>query len=488
MNSDTRSPIGFLPAGWKLDSLKNITTKIGSGSTPRGGEAAYLEERIEYAFIRSQNVLDFQFSESEVKYISDSDANKLKNVHLQRDDLLLNITGDGITFGRCCIVPEEILPAAVNQHVSIIRLDQEKCLPGYLLAYLCLPQIKEYISNFNAGGSRRAITKGHIETFDIPLPPMSIQRSIQRFTFDVMHKVRANTQLNQNLEKIAQAIFKSWFVDFEPTKAKIAAREALQAEKPDATPEQISTAEQQAAIQAIAGAGDVIPTEQLQTIADLFPKQMVNSELGEIPEGWSAQPFGSQADILRGFSYKGKGLVNECSESVPMHNLNSILEGGGYKYSGLKHYSEEFKDKFRVEVGDLFVANTEQGHNHLLIGYGAMVPKHLAHGFFSHHLYRIRPNKAAVLSPEYISYLFKKGRFVRQVQGFTNGTTVNMLPIDGLKLPLCIVPNKQLVHCFSESVKPMHELIEKNTINNERLESMRDLLLPKLLSGELING
>ncbi|NMU82232.1 restriction endonuclease subunit S, partial [Vibrio parahaemolyticus] len=89
------------------------------------------------------------------------------------------------------------------------------------------------------------------------------------------------------------------------------------------------------------------------------------------PEGWSVEEAKSQLDVLRGFSYKGKGLVGSLDEGVPMHNLNSVLEGGGYKYAGLKFYSEEFKEKFAIQEGDVLVANTEQGHNHLLIGYGA---------------------------------------------------------------------------------------------------------------------
>ena len=202
--------------GWDVAFLKDISLKIGSGSTPRGGESAYISERTNFAFIRSQNVYDFTFDVTGLRFISDEDANKLKGVHLQKDDVLLNITGDGVTFSRCCLVPEEILPAAVNQHVAIIRLDKTKCLPGYLMAYLCLPETKAYIESFNAGGSRRAITKGHIESFEIPLPPMIIQEHISRVTFGLLAKRHINIQLNQTLEQMAQALFKSWFVDFDP--------------------------------------------------------------------------------------------------------------------------------------------------------------------------------------------------------------------------------------------------------------------------------
>ncbi|CDT99440.1 putative restriction modification system DNA specificity subunit [Vibrio diabolicus] len=268
-------------------------------------------------------------------------------------------------------------------------------------------------------------------------------------------KIAANSAVNQTLEEMAQAIFKSWFVDFDPVKAKMNGEQ----------PEGMDAA-----------------------TASLFPEKLVESELGLIPEGWSVEEAKSQLDVLRGFSYKGKGLVGSLDKGVPMHNLNSVLEGGGYKYAGLKFYSEEFKEKFAIKEGDVLVANTEQGHNHLLIGYGAMVPKHLAHGFFSHHTYRVRPKKNSNVTPEFIERLFGKGRFVRQVQGFTNGTTVNMLPVAGMEMPQFVVPSKALAQKFSELVKPMKAMIEENHKSNIELAKLRDTLLPKLLSGEIELG
>ena len=97
--------------------LKNITTKIGSGATPSGGQKSYQEEGI--ALIRSQNVLDFQFSKIGLAFINRKQAERLDNVIVEKGDVLMNITGDSIA--RVCQVPDDVLPARVNQHVSIIR-------------------------------------------------------------------------------------------------------------------------------------------------------------------------------------------------------------------------------------------------------------------------------------------------------------------------------------------------------------------------------
>ena len=151
LTADDRPPLGNLPSGWDLVRLKDVTTKIGSGATPRGGEGAYLPVRDEYALIRSQNVFDRRFSSDGLAFISDSQAAELSGVELRPDDILLNITGDGVTFARACLVPREMLPARVNEHVAIVRPDPARCLPGYLVSNLTHPLIKYYMESFKCG-------------------------------------------------------------------------------------------------------------------------------------------------------------------------------------------------------------------------------------------------------------------------------------------------------------------------------------------------
>jgi type I restriction enzyme, S subunit len=190
---------------WPEVTIAGITTKVGSGATPRGGAKTYLNVRSEYALIRSQNVLDRQFDRDGLAYITNGQAEDLRGVILQRDDILLNITGDGVTFGRACIVPEDVRPACVNQHVSIIRVDPEKADAGYVLSFLTHPDVKPYIESFNAGGSRRAITKGHIESFRLSLPPLRIQRVIAHILGTLDDKIESNRQARSILRELGKA-------------------------------------------------------------------------------------------------------------------------------------------------------------------------------------------------------------------------------------------------------------------------------------------
>lgn len=194
-----------------MAKFKDICTKIGSGATPRGGKEAYCEDGI--SLIRSQNVLDFTFSAGGLVYINELQAEKLKNVIVEEDDVLLNITGDSVA--RACIVDKNYLPARVNQHVCIIRADSSKVIPSYLLYYLQLN--KEYLLQLASGGAtRNALTKDMVNNLELELPTVEEQQKIVAVLNDIQKKIYCNNAVNENLEQQAKALFKSWFVDFDP--------------------------------------------------------------------------------------------------------------------------------------------------------------------------------------------------------------------------------------------------------------------------------
>jgi len=146
-------------------TLKDLTAKIGSGATPRGGREVYVDEGV--ALVRSQNVYDTEFVLDGLARITADAARQLANVELHAGDVLLNITGASIL--RTCVVPADVLPARVNQHVAIIRA-KPGVSPHYLHLHLLQPDTKAYLLGLNAGGSREAVTKAHIESVPIPDP------------------------------------------------------------------------------------------------------------------------------------------------------------------------------------------------------------------------------------------------------------------------------------------------------------------------------
>ena len=190
---------------WK--SLSSITSKIGSGSTPRGGNSVYSDSGI--SFIRSQNVLDMDFSTENLAFINDDQAEKLNNVIVEKNDILLNITGDSIA--RCTVVPEEILPARVNQHVSIIRCKntEESKYVMYYLQYM-----KKYLLQISkVGGTRNALTKEAIGK--LPIKISDDCNKISKILDNIDQKIQTNNQINQELEAMAKALYDYWFVQFD---------------------------------------------------------------------------------------------------------------------------------------------------------------------------------------------------------------------------------------------------------------------------------
>lgn len=187
--------------------LKSITTKIGSGSTPAGGKEVYKDHGI--SLIRSQNVLDFEFGYEGLAFIDRDQAKKLENVTVFKNDILLNITGDSIA--RACIVPDNVLPARVNQHVSIIRC-QDGISSEYILCYL--QYLKPYLLKLcKVGGTRNALTKEAIEKLKIRVPEN--QFKIGRIISTLDAKIKLNNRINVELESLAKTIYDYWFVQFD---------------------------------------------------------------------------------------------------------------------------------------------------------------------------------------------------------------------------------------------------------------------------------
>ncbi len=180
--------------GWEEKKLGEVCGKIGSGATPLGGKNVYIESGC--SLIRSMNVQYNEFKYEELAHISDSASEQLKNVEIKENDVLFNITGASIA--RCCIVPKNILPARVNQHVSILRI-VNSVLPKFLCFTLnSEPHQKELIGIGEAGSTRQALTKGDLSKHLIKYPSITEQQAIVSRLDAISSRCR---QLEENYTK-----------------------------------------------------------------------------------------------------------------------------------------------------------------------------------------------------------------------------------------------------------------------------------------------
>ncbi len=417
---------------WIHTELKNLTTKIGSGATPRGGQEAYKTEGI--SLIRSQNILDFSFSTNGLAFIDDEQARQLQNVEIKEKDVLINITGDSVA--RVCMVPSKTLPARVNQHVAILRADTKKLDPDYLLYYLLNPVIKRHLLRLSSdGATRNALTTANLAELIISAPKdINQQREISEKIKLFDSKITLLRQQNQTLEELAQTLFKRWFLDFE------------------------------------------FPNENGQPYKSSGGK-MIESELGEIPKGWRIGALSSLFDFLEGpgirnWQYSETGipfinirLIKDEDIEVKSANFVTTEEGNG-KYS---HFKLQEKDMVVSTSGSLGkTAIVRKSHLPLLLNTSVI---------------RFRPLPTSNY-PFMYQYLKSKS-FETELLTLASGSVQLNFGPTHLKQIEMIIPNQEILYNFKLSCDHTYDKIIQNQEEIQSLTQLRDTLLPKLMSREI---
>ena len=360
----------------------------------------------------------------------------------QNGDILFCVSGS--TTGRMNWADQRY---AIGRGIAAIRHRHEIALQPFIRAVIefALPELLAH-----ATGSTFPNVSAH-QLAEIPCPDFGKgeQRAIAHILGTLDDKIELNRRMNATLEAMARALFRSWFVDFDPVRAKMVGRDTG------------------------------LPKE----IADLFPNRLVDSEVGESPRGWDIGYLSEHFEAIKGVSYKGSGLGRG---GMPLHNLNSVDKRGGYRCEGIKFYSGDYADRHVVYPGDVIVANTDLGRENLLIGYSAIVPRLFGDsGIVSHHLYRVRARPSSRLSAVFLYRLLNSPKMHDVVAGYANGTTVTMLPKDALQMPAVVEPPSTLLETFDALALDLEHRREQVVVESRTLGALRDALLPKLVSGEL---
>ncbi|ABM03672.1 restriction modification system DNA specificity domain protein [Psychromonas ingrahamii 37] len=162
-----------LPGGWAFERLGNLTSRLGSGSTPRGGKNAYVDKGV--IFLRSQNVWNDGLKLDDTAYISDETHHKMENTRVFPNDVLLNITG--ASLGRSTIFPKALVTANVSQHVTVIRLIHPS-ICQYLHLAIMSPLVQELAWGRQVGMAIEGLSKKVLEQFEFPVPPLEEQHRI----------------------------------------------------------------------------------------------------------------------------------------------------------------------------------------------------------------------------------------------------------------------------------------------------------------------
>ena len=391
---------------WKEYKLKDLSSKIGSGATPRGGSNSYISSGI--SLIRSQNVIDFKFLELGLAFISDSQADELKNVIVKENDILFNITGDSVA--RCCLVPNKYLPARVNQHVSIIRPISDKA--HYKFIYYYLQYLKpELLISAEIGATRNALTKGMLDEIDISIPELPEQLSIASVLNSLDDKIDLLHRQNTTLEAMAQTLFRQWFVE--------EAKEDWEA-------------------------------KQLKEVTDIG--------IGRTPPRKEFHWFSTDTEDVKWISIKDMG-----SDGVFINTTSEFLTRDAIKMFNIPVIPmDTVVLSFKMTVGRVAITSQEMLSNEAI-----------AHFKF---------HRNTPFTKEYL-YLFLK-LFRYDSLGSTSSivTAINSTMIKEMEIS---IPDTQTMNEFKEITEPLFNKIRHNQNQIRTLTTLRDTLLPKLMSGEV---
>ena len=186
---------------WKTVKIGTITTKVGSGVTPRGGETVYRSQG--HPFVRSQNVGWGRLLLNDIAYIDEETHKKQLNTALELNDILLNITGASI--GRCAVVNKMIVNGNVNQHVCIIR-SNEAVDPEFLCNYLLSNYGQKQIDSFQAGGNRQGLNFEQIKSIRISIPTLDEQKYIAKLLFAINQRIETQNKIIEKLQSLIKGI------------------------------------------------------------------------------------------------------------------------------------------------------------------------------------------------------------------------------------------------------------------------------------------
>jgi type I restriction enzyme S subunit len=435
--------------GWSTVPLGELYEFRSGLSKPRS------EFGFGHGFLSFKDVFENYFVPDRLTQLVNSTEAERELCSIRRGDIFLTRTSETMDeLGMSCVALKDYEAATFNGFTKRLRpKSSDQVVPEYAGYYFRSPTFRRDVTAMSSMSTRASLNNEMLERLRIVLPPLPVQEFIGSILKSLDDKIGLNRRMNATLEAISRALFQSWFVDFDPVRARLGGRQ---------------------------------PADLDRATAALFPAQFKDSPIGRVPKGWNVERFDAHITAQRGLSYNGAGL-REDQTGLPMHNLNSVYEGGGYKHEGIKYYAGEYREKHLLQPGDMIVTNTEQGFDHLLIGHAAIVPKcYGPKGIYSHHIYRVRHKSSSPFSPHYLVELFNNRRWHYWISGFSNGTTINMLPMDALEMPMLVVPPIELVKKFTALTEAAHLQIEDNIQQSRTLATLRDALLPKLLSGELV--
>ncbi len=417
--------LGMSSSGWQQTTLDKVS-QIICGATPSTSVPEYWSDEIKWVTAKDvSESTGYKIYDTE-RTISKLGFENCSTRIIPRESTIL--IARGATMGKSCMLGEDM---AINQTCYALVPDIDKINPYFL--FYSIKILNNFFQQIAHGAIFNTVIGSGLRGTEISLPPLSTQRRIAGILSALDDKIELNRQTNATLEAIAQAIFKEWFVDFN---------------FPGATGE------------------------------------MQDSELGPIPNGWRIGKLGEVANIKHGFAFKGE-YFSEVETGTILLTPGNFRIGGGFNYSKFKYYDGEVPIEYVLNRGDLIVTMTDLSKEGDTLGYSALVP--MIDGKMLLHNQRIgKVNSTLGNSWEFYLYFTMQQKDYRDyILSGATGTTVKHTSPTRIYDYRIALPSLNILQLFESTVSAVIVLMEHIQMQSVALATLRDALLPKLMSGEI---
>jgi type I restriction enzyme S subunit len=392
--------------------------------------------------VKIANVKEGRLEMDGCSFVSEAIAQQASDFLLEKGDILISMTG---YVGDVARVRETDTPCAVNQRVGRFHsYDKDLIDPSFLFFSLRSRDVRIEIEQKAYGSAQPNISAGGIEGISIYLPELGVQRSIAHILGTLDDKIELNRKTNKTLEAMAKALFKSWFVDFDPVRAKSEGR----------------------------------PTGFPDEISDLFPDSFEDSELGEIPSGWKVMELGMVSTFLNGYAFKSSDWQEH---GVPVVKIGSV-KPGFVDVDNVSFVSDEIavsKDRYRLSPGDILIGMT--GY----VGEVGLVPILESPPLLNQRVGKVAPMSNAIVSRSFLYNWMRTSTFKDLVEVLSHGSAQANVSSDSIQSIPHVIPSSDIESAFAYICEPILDRLLEGHREQNLLANTREALLPKLISGEI---
>ncbi len=428
-----------LPEGWVLKTLSNCCTETISYGIVQPG--THDDDGV--PVVRVNNFTKNGLELSDVLRVSQSVSDKYKRTVLKGGEVLLTLVG---STGQSVIVPDSMAGWNVPRAIAVLRVSDEV---GAEWVNCCLqsPIVKHFLDARANTTVQKTLNLKDVKDIPIPVPPTEYKEKALGALVSLAKKLDNNRQTNQTLEHMAQAIFKSWFVDFDPVKAKM---------------------------------NGELPEGMDAATASLFPEKLVESELGLIPEGWEAGSVGSVTTAKGGYAFKSKQFIESGNPVIKIKNITSSGTVNTLDCQCVDDDVANTASRFKLSNGDLLMAMTGA-----TVGKSGIYVSDGRDAYLNQRVARFE-SKVDSSAPCWFTYnLVTKDSIFEQIVGAAQGSAQPNISSKGIEQVKAVIPTRDLISKYQELVSPLYAKWISNFKENSQLSELRDTLLPKLLSGEI---